>query len=158
MDEHAITDYPFRSPTTTMPPKEMPSAGISSRTREANKKAHPAFSTGFRKEWGTRRTSAQVAADDKKADAAKRKEEKAQKKLTSRVAVVEDTMRTKDIRWEAEANHPPDIVPPRVPVAVPTQPPAPATNLAAAGGLGEAQDDEQQEQHQDDPGLESGKP
>ncbi|KAJ7249897.1 hypothetical protein C8J57DRAFT_1079295 [Mycena rebaudengoi] len=136
----------------------MPSVGLPGRTRKGNKDRHPALDVGHKKElWAprpaeppTRRTSEQVTADAKKADEAKRREEKEQRKLTSRVADIEDNMRNRDKRREAVANHPPDVAPPKTPGPVPV---APARDETPE----DPEDDERERQDKRDPGLESGK-
>ncbi|KAJ7687490.1 hypothetical protein B0H17DRAFT_1136218 [Mycena rosella] len=72
---------------------QMPSIGRPA-TRAQNQTAHPGFDTGYRKAWRKNRTL---------------KVAQKQKKLTSRVAEIEDDLRREDERFEAKANHPIDI-------------------------------------------------
>ncbi|KAJ7642524.1 hypothetical protein B0H17DRAFT_1216420 [Mycena rosella] len=87
---------------------QMPSIGRPA-TRAQNQTTHPAFDTGFRKAWRKNRTSAEILADKEKDASAKLKVAQKQKKLTSRVAEIEDDLRREDERFEAEADHPVDI-------------------------------------------------
>jgi hypothetical protein len=77
-------------------------------TRTSNVKKHPAFDTGFRPPWRPKRTSEQKKADDDRAESAKLEAEKEQKRLTERVAELEDDMRQQDLERAAHANHPKD--------------------------------------------------
>ncbi|KAJ7621663.1 hypothetical protein B0H17DRAFT_1151823 [Mycena rosella] len=87
---------------------QMPSIGRPA-TRAQNQTTHPAFDTGFRKAWRKNRTSTEILADKEKDASAKLKVAQKQKKLTSRVAEIEDDLRREDERFEAEANHPVDV-------------------------------------------------
>jgi hypothetical protein len=71
---------------------------------------HPAFDTGHRKPWGTRRTSTQIAEAQEKEDSAKRQAVAEQKRLTDKVAEIEDRQREEDLRYASQANHPVDAV------------------------------------------------
>ncbi|KAF7350245.1 hypothetical protein MVEN_01328000 [Mycena venus] len=81
-------------------------------TRSSNEKKRPAFDTGFRAPWRTKRTSEQKKADDDKAESDKLEAERQQKKLTERVAELEDNMRQQDLERAAHANHPKDAAVP----------------------------------------------
>ncbi|KAJ7689346.1 hypothetical protein B0H17DRAFT_1202456 [Mycena rosella] len=88
----------------------MPSLGPRLTTRPGNKDKQPAIDTGYRKPWRKNRTKAEILADEEKAASAKLKSTQQQKKLTSKVAALEDSMREEDIRRDAEADHPLDPV------------------------------------------------
>ncbi|KAJ7698291.1 hypothetical protein B0H17DRAFT_1129817 [Mycena rosella] len=88
----------------------MPSLGPRLTTRPGNKDKQPAIDTGYRKPWRKNRTKAEILADEEKAASAKLKSTQQQKKLTSKVAALKDSMREEDIRRDAEANHPLDPV------------------------------------------------
>ncbi|KAF7371502.1 hypothetical protein MVEN_00004900 [Mycena venus] len=77
-------------------------------TRGSNGKKHPAFNIGFRAPWRLKRTSEQKKADDDKAESDKLEAERQRKKLTERVAELEDNMQQQDLERAAHANHPKD--------------------------------------------------
>ncbi|KAJ7917316.1 hypothetical protein B0H13DRAFT_1870493 [Mycena leptocephala] len=89
--------------------KDLPPA-IRPATRAKNKDVHPAFDTGHRKPWGTRRTSTQIAEAQEKEDSAKRQAIAEQKRLTDKVAEIEDHQREEDLRYASQANHPVDAI------------------------------------------------
>ncbi|KAJ7936187.1 hypothetical protein B0H13DRAFT_2453007 [Mycena leptocephala] len=89
--------------------KDLPPASRPA-TRAKNKDVHPAFDTGHRKPWGTRRTSTQIAEAQEKEDSAKRQAVVEQKRLTDKVAEIEDRQREEDLQYASQANHPVDAV------------------------------------------------
>lgn len=107
-------------------------------TRAKNKSAHPAFDTGHRKPWGTRRTPAQIAEAQEKEESDKRQAVAEQKRLTDKVAEIEDRQREEDLRHASEANHPVDAV-----------------VLDAADEMEEEQEEQGEDEDEEDSGLHS---
>ncbi|KAJ7822703.1 hypothetical protein B0H13DRAFT_2447204 [Mycena leptocephala] len=81
-------------------------------TRAKNKDSHPGFDTGHRKPWIVRRTHAEVVAAQEKEESDKHQAAEEQKRLTKKVAEIEDRQREEDLQNAARANHPVDASPP----------------------------------------------
>ncbi|KAJ6612390.1 hypothetical protein B0H10DRAFT_2223225 [Mycena sp. CBHHK59/15] len=111
-------------------------------TRTKNKNAHPAFDTGHRKPWQTRRTTTQMKADQAREDQARIREEEERKKHLSDLAALEDKMRQDDMHYAEHANHPSNAIA-RPPVEAEEEPESEGHDELVADPESEEESDEE---------------